>query len=355
MKSLTVNLAEHSYPIYIEQDSSNFKSLLKTHIKAKQVVVISNETVLPIFSTAISDALSDYDVRFFTLPDGEEYKTLASFESIMSFLLTEQVGRDVTLIALGGGVVGDITGFVASTYMRGVDFIQIPTTLLSQVDSSVGGKTAVNHPLGKNMIGAFYQPKAVLIDVSSLQTLPPREFAAGVAEVVKYGLLADSVFFEYLEEHVAQLKAQDLNVLSYVIGRCCQIKAEIVSEDEKEQGKRALLNLGHTFGHAIEAEQGYGNWLHGEAVAAGMVQAAQLSHSRGWLSLNDIKRTTSLLESFDLPVQGPASMNLESYLKHMKKDKKVLAQTIRFILLKSLGQAILVSDVSDEELKTILV
>ncbi|MDA8621834.1 3-dehydroquinate synthase [Psychrosphaera sp.] len=355
MKSLTVNLAEHSYPIYIEHDSSNFKSLFKSHIKSKQVVVVSNETVLPLFLTSISDALSDYDLRFFSLPDGEEHKTLASYESIMSFLLTEQLSRDVTLIALGGGVVGDITGFVAATFMRGVDFIQVPTTLLSQVDSSVGGKTAVNHPLGKNMIGAFYQPKAVLIDVSSLTSLPTREFSAGMAEVIKYGLLADADFFSYLESNKEKLLSQDSEILAYVISKCCQLKADIVSADEKEQGVRALLNLGHTFGHAIEAEQGYGNWLHGEAVAAGMVQAAKLSLIRGWVSTQDLERTISLLESFDLPVDGPTSMNLESYLKHMKKDKKVLAQTIRFILLKSLGQAILVSDVSEEELKQILV
>ncbi len=354
MKSLTVNLAEHSYPIYIEQGIDNLNSLLTPHIKSRQVVVVSNETVLPIFKTSIALSLENYDVRYFQMEDGEQYKTLDTYERIMSFLLEQQVSRDVTLIALGGGVVGDITGFVAATFMRGVDFIQIPTTLLSQVDSSVGGKTAVNHSLGKNMIGAFYQPKAVIIDVESLSTLPARELSAGLAEVVKYGILGDKDFFEYLEANAAHIMSLDKGVLSYVIAKCCQLKADIVSQDEKEQGVRALLNLGHTFGHAIEAEQGYGNWLHGEAVAVGMVQAATLAKARGWLSQDDVTRVVNLLKLFNLPVEGPANMNLASYLKHMKKDKKVLSQTIRFILPKSLGQAILVSDVSEKELQKIL-
>ena len=354
MKSLQVNLGEHSYPIYIEQGDSNLSSLLTPHILGKNVIVVSNETVLPLFKDSIQTALQSFNVSYFAIPDGERFKTLDTYNHIMTFLLEEGAARDVTLVALGGGVVGDICGFVAATFMRGVDFIQVPTTLLSQVDSSVGGKTAVNHPLGKNMIGAFYQPNAVFIDINSILSLPKREFAAGMAEVIKYGILGDIELFEYLEAHINDLLSLEPEVLSYVIHRCCKNKADIVSQDEKEQGLRALLNLGHTFGHAIEAEQGYGNWLHGEAVAAGMVQAMQLSQVRGWVTKAEVDRVSALISAFGLPISGPESMTCGDYLKHMKKDKKVLSDTIRFILPKQLGQAILVSDVTEQELQQIL-
>ncbi|MBU2881089.1 3-dehydroquinate synthase [Psychrosphaera sp. B3R10] len=354
METLNVSLGERSYPIYIKQGAMFDASLFSQHIKGTKVVIVTNDTLAPIFATEVAELLSQYDVATVTIPDGEAYKTLASYEHIMSFLLSGNYGRDVTLIALGGGVIGDVTGFVAATYQRGVDFIQVPTTLLSQVDSSVGGKTAVNHPLGKNMIGAFYQPKAVIIDIDSLSSLPDREFSAGMAEVIKYGILGDIQLFEYLEVNLAEISAKVPSVLSYIIKQCCQNKADIVAQDEKESGVRALLNLGHTFGHAIEAEMGYGNWLHGEAVAVGMVQASELAKLRGWLSDADVNRIVALNDAFSLPSKGPAQMSYEQYIPHMKKDKKVQAQTIRFVLPKHLGEAILVTDVTESELKLIL-
>lgn len=355
METLTVSLGERSYPIYLEQGAMTNSALFVPHIKGSKVVIVTNDTLKPLFSDKLVQTLEpQYDVAIVTIPDGEAYKTLSSYEQIMSFLLEHNYGRDVTLIALGGGVIGDITGFVAATYQRGVNFIQVPTTLLSQVDSSVGGKTAVNHPLGKNMIGAFYQPQAVVIDIDSLFTLPAREFAAGMAEVVKYGILGDVDFFAYLEQHRELIKSKDTLQLIKIIKQCCQNKADIVAQDEKESGVRALLNLGHTFGHAIEAQMGYGNWLHGEAVAAGMVQASKLAQLRGWLDNADVDKVISLLSFFDLPVAGPESMSCSQYIPHMKKDKKVQADTIRFVLPKRLGQAILVKDVTESELQQIL-
>ncbi len=354
METLTVSLGERSYPIYIKSGAMSDSSFFVPHIKGNKVVVITNHTLQPLFEDMINQALASFEVSWFAIEDGEAYKTLANYEKIMSFLLANNFARDVTLVALGGGVIGDITGFVASTYQRGVDFIQVPTTLLSQVDSSVGGKTAVNHPLGKNMIGAFYQPKAVVIDIDTMKTLPVKEFAAGMAEVVKYGILGDLEFFEYLEQNREEIKTKTAEQLVYVVKRCCQNKADIVAQDEKEAGLRALLNLGHTFGHAIEAEMGYGNWLHGEAVAAGMVQASEVALNRTWLSEQDVERIKSLLSYFDLPIAGPENMNCGQYLVHMKKDKKVQADTIRFVLPKQLGQAILVKDVTESELNQVL-
>lgn len=354
METLTVSLGERSYPIYIKSGAMSDSSFFIPHIKGNKVVVVTNETLQPLFADKVNQALASFDVNWIAIEDGEAYKTLASYEKIMSFLLSNNYGRDVTLVALGGGVIGDITGFVAATYQRGVNFIQVPTTLLSQVDSSVGGKTAVNHPLGKNMIGAFYQPQAVVIDIDTMATLPAKEFAAGMAEVVKYGILGDLAFFEYIENNKQDIKAKLAEQLIYIVKRCCQNKADIVAQDEKEAGLRALLNLGHTFGHAIEAEMGYGNWLHGEAVAAGMVQASQVAKNREWLSEQDVQRIKALLAFFDLPIAGPDQMNCEQYLVHMKKDKKVQADTIRFVLPKTLGQAILVKDVTESELHQIL-
>jgi 3-dehydroquinate synthase len=281
------------------------------------------------------------------LPDGEKYKTLETFNTVLSFLLEHNHSRDVVIIALGGGVIGDLVGFAASCYQRGVDFIQIPTTLLSQVDSSVGGKTAVNHPLGKNMIGAFYQPKAVIIDTNCLATLPEREFAAGMAEVIKYGIIYDEAFFVWLEQHMDELYALDEQALTYAIARCCQIKAEVVAQDEKESGIRALLNLGHTFGHAIEAELGYGNWLHGEAVSAGTMMAAKTAQLQGLITEQQVERILSIFKRAKLPVHTPESMSFDDFMKHMMRDKKVLAGELRLVLPTSIGTSDVVKGVPE--------
>ena len=281
MEQLTVALAQRSYPISIGPDLLDDVTLFAPAIKGKRVMIVTNETVAPLYLERLQRTLAAWQLDSCILPDGEEYKDLESFNRIMTALLQGNHGRDTTLIALGGGVIGDLVGFAAACYQRGVPFIQVPTTLLSQVDSSVGGKTAVNHPMGKNMIGAFYQPKAVIIDINCLATLPQRELSAGLAEVIKYGIIWDAPFFAWLEQHIADLLALDSELLTQAIFRCCQIKADVVSQDETEMGVRALLNLGHTFGHAIEAEQGYGNWLHGEAVSAGSVLAAATSVTIG--------------------------------------------------------------------------
>jgi 3-dehydroquinate synthase len=286
------------------------------------------------------------------LPDGEKYKTLESLNLIFTALLKHNHGRDTTIIALGGGVIGDVAGFAAASYQRGVRFIQIPTTLLAQVDSSVGGKTAVNHELGKNMIGAFYQPSAVIIDTLTLNTLPKREVNAGLAEVIKYGAILDYPFFEWLEAHIDELVALNQESLKYCIARCCQIKADVVARDETEKGDRALLNLGHTFGHAIETHLGYGNWLHGEAVAAGSMMAAALSELLGDLSVEDVARLEKLFARANLPTVSPDAMQPEDYLPHMMRDKKVLAGKLRLVLLKSLGQAYVAADTDKEPVLT---
>ena len=354
MSILTVELGERSYPIYIAKGLLTNNSPIAKHIKSKRVCIITNDIVAPLYLEAVSQSLSHFDVDTLILPDGEQEKSFANFEKIMSHLLAGNHGRDTTMIALGGGVIGDITGFAAACYQRGVEFIQIPTTLLSQVDSSVGGKTAINHPLGKNMVGAFYQPNAVIIDIDTLNTLPQNEFAAGMAEVIKYGILADQQFFQWLEENADKLQVLDERALTYVIETCCQIKADIVSEDEKESGKRALLNLGHTFGHAIEAEQGYGKWLHGEAVAAGMVLASKLSNQLELMTPSETRRVESLLSQFDLPVCGPSSMSYEDYLKHMKRDKKNIGGKLRFVVPTQIGITEVRADIDEALLKSIL-
>jgi len=356
MPSIQVELGERSYPIAIEAGSFKDAGFLLSAIKGSQVVIVTNDVVAPLYLEQLKSLLAHSNKAIHTviLPDGEAHKTLASYEIVLSELLAKRISRDACLIALGGGVIGDLTGFVAASYQRGVDFIQIPTTLLSQVDSSVGGKTAVNHPLGKNMIGAFYQPKAVLIDPISLTTLPENEFAAGMAEVIKYGIIYDAEFFEWLSANKAEIAAKDLGVLSYMIANCCQVKADIVNQDEKEHGIRALLNLGHTFGHAIEAEMGYGTWLHGEAVAAGTVLACRLSVMREQMQVSELRRVEALLAYFGLPVQGPNNMNADSYITHMQRDKKVLSGTMRFILPIGIGKAQVVSDVTQQELSELL-
>lgn len=346
MQKVAVQLGERSYPIMIAPD---FPALLPELVNAAQVVIISNPTVAERYLEPVM-ALFTHKPISFLLPDGEAYKSLSSFEQIMSFLLEQKCSRDLVLVALGGGVIGDITGFAAACFQRGVRFIQIPTTLLSQVDSSVGGKTAVNHPLGKNMIGAFKQPTQVLINTQVLATLPPREFAAGMAEVVKYALLGDAKFAAWLSDNATAITAQEPTMLAAMIKHCCQMKADIVSRDETEQGERALLNLGHTFGHAIEAFLGYGSWLHGEAVAVGMVMAATLAHSRGWLSDDALAQTTKLVACFNLPLQAPKGMHIADFLPYMKTDKKVKDGKMRFVLPTAIGQSAVISDVTEQEL-----
>ena len=338
MESLTVELGDRAYPIFIGMDILKECNLAQ-YIGAKQVMIVTNETIAPLHLDALCDVLADYDVHCTVLPDGEQYKTLEYVNSIFDQLLLNTHNRTTTLIALGGGVVGDMTGFAAASYQRGVDFIQIPTTLLSQVDSSVGGKTGVNHPLGKNMIGAFYQPRLVIADVRYFNTLPKREFAAGLSEVFKYGLIYDAPFFNWLESNIEALVARDEKALCYAIRRSCEIKAEVVAQDEKEQGIRAWLNLGHTFGHAIETHQGYGNWLHGEAVAAGTMMALDLSKRLGWIDNDLVKRSKALFEAAELPILPPKNMSQQDFLSLMSVDKKVLHGTIRLVLIEQLGRA----------------
>jgi 3-dehydroquinate synthase len=352
--TLTVNLAERSYPIHVGAGLLTSSSLFAPHIVGQKVMIVTNDTVAPLYLDLICKTLAAYQVETLILPDGEQYKTLVSFERIMSVLLEGNHGRDTTLIALGGGVIGDLVGFAAACYQRGVPFIQVPTTLLSQVDSSVGGKTAVNHPLGKNMIGAFYQPKVVIIDIECLHSLPKRELAAGMAEVIKYGIIWDESFFNWLELHMSDIQMLQPEALSKVILRCCEIKADVVSQDETETGVRILLNLGHTFGHAIEAEKGYGNWLHGEAVAVGTVQAAETALRLEQLSQQDVDRIKALLTAANLPVIAPTDMDFDNYIHHMLRDKKVKAGKLRLVLPVAIGRADLFTDVEQALLRAVI-
>ncbi len=345
METLSVALGERSYPIFIGSDLLAQSHLLNPHIHGKQVCIVTNETIAPIYLEKLKESLAVSQVSSVVLADGEAHKNLTTLNEIFTALLAEKHNRTTTLIALGGGVVGDMTGFAAACYQRGVNFIQIPTTLLSMVDSSVGGKTGVNHAMGKNMIGAFYQPQAVIADISLLKTLPAREVSAGLAEVIKYGLISDAKFFVWLEQNIELLMQGDEAALSYAVLRSCKNKADVVAQDEHEGGIRAILNLGHTFGHAIETAQGYGNWLHGEAVAAGMVMAADLSMRRGDISRTELQRIVALLERAKLPTKAPVDMTPEQFVELMGVDKKVLDGRLRLVLLKSLGQAIVSSDI----------
>lgn len=353
MERITVSLGERSYPISIGAGLFNDSALISFISPKQKVVLVTNTTVAPLYAERVSELLRTHGCQsaLLQLPDGEKYKNLDTFNTVMSFLIENNYSRDVVLIALGGGVIGDLVGFAAACYQRGVDFIQIPTTLLSQVDSSVGGKTAVNHPLGKNMIGAFYQPKSVIIDTDCLATLPEREFAAGMAEVIKYGIIYDADFFSWLEQNIDPLYSLDQQALSYAIARCCSIKAEVVALDEKESGIRALLNLGHTFGHAIEAELGYGNWLHGEAVSAGTVMAAKTAQLQGLISEQQLHRIIALLKLAKLPVNTPESMSYDDFIKHMMRDKKVLLGQLRLVLPTGIGCAEVKSDTPEEVIK----
>lgn len=345
MLCVNVELQERRYPILI--GSGLLQDETRYPVKdGERIMIVSNPTIAQFYLKTVMDALEKRGcvVDHVLLPDGEKYKTLDSLNLIFTKLLQGNHGRDTTIIALGGGVIGDVAGFAAASYQRGVRLIQIPTTLLSQVDSSVGGKTAVNHELGKNMIGAFYQPVTVMIDTLTLNTLPKREVNAGLAEVIKYGAILDNEFFEWLEKNIDDLVSLKQEALQYCIARCCQIKADVVARDETEKGDRALLNLGHTFGHAIETHLGYGNWLHGEAVSVGMMMAAALSEELGNISVAEVARLEKLLARANLPTVSPDGMKAEDYLPHMMRDKKVLAGKLRLVLLKSVGQAYVATD-----------
>ncbi len=338
MKTLTVELGARSYPIHIGPGLLTDGSLIKTLAPADQILIVTNESVAPLYLRKVESAFAERKRRSLVLPDGEQYKTVDSFVQVIDELIDAGFHRDACIVALGGGVTGDIAGFAAAAFQRGIDFLQLPTTLLAQVDSSVGGKTAVNHPRAKNMIGAFHQPVAVIADTDTLRTLPPRELAAGLAEVVKHGLIVDARFFAWLESNMDALRALDGAALTHAITRCCEIKAGIVAEDEREQGRRALLNFGHTFGHAIEALGGYGRWLHGEAIAIGMCMAADTSVRLGWLERNEAARIRALLERAGLPTRAEG-LAVADILDRMQFDKKAGRKGLRLVLLRSLGAA----------------
>lgn len=351
MQTLTVDLGDRSYPIHIGAQLMSRADLIVPHIAGKQVCIVTNTTIAPFYLEQLTSALHGLQIDTVILPDGEQYKTLEQMNSIFDVLLQRRHNRTTTLIALGGGVVGDMTGFAAASYQRGVDFIQIPTTLLAQVDSSVGGKTGVNHPLGKNMIGAFHQPRCVIADSDVLNTLPSREFSAGIAEIIKYGLICDADFYAWLQLNIDGLMARNPNVLREAVYRSCANKAKVVAADEREGGLRAILNLGHTFGHAIETAQGYGEWLHGEAIAVGMVMAADFSARLGWIDSKAVDALRALLARAQLPLRPPQGMSVEQFLALMAVDKKVLDGQLRLVLLKDIGQAITTSDFALNELK----
>jgi len=355
MQTLKVELANRSYPIHIGRNLISDANLILPHLKRKHVAIVTNTTVAPLYLDKLSQVLQAAGVTVIQiiLPDGEAYKNTETLNTIYDVLLQNRCERSTTLIALGGGVIGDLTGYAAATYLRGVPFIQIPTTLLSQVDSSVGGKTGINHPLGKNMIGAFYQPQVVLADIDTLKTLPAREFSAGMAEVIKYGLIRDVQFFSWLEANIERLMVLDETAVSEAIYRSCQNKAEVVARDEHENGERALLNLGHTFGHAIENAMGYGVWLHGEAVAAGTMLAADLSQRLGWLTDAEVRRIHALLTKAKLPLDAPR-LGAAKYLDLMQMDKKVADGKIRLVLQQGIGKSVITSDYDAEKLKETL-
>ena len=353
MKTLTVNLGERSYPIYIGVELLQDPILIQKHIQTRAVCIVSNTTVSKLYLTQLKKSLNDYRVIEVILEDGEQFKNADSLNQIYTALLDNKFNRDSTIVALGGGVVGDIAGFAAASFMRGIPFIQIPTTLLSQVDSSVGGKTGINHPLGKNMIGAFYQPQAVIMDMAVLKTLDKREISAGLAEVIKYGLIWDKDFFDHLESHIEDLKNLNCMQLEQAIYRSCEIKAEVVSQDEKESGLRAILNLGHTFAHAIENCLGYGEWLHGEAVGCGMILAAEVSLAHQWLNKHEFDRIINVVKEAGLPISKP-NISKQDLLEAMRLDKKNKNQDIYLVLQQGIGKAIVTKDYSFSELEKVL-
>ena len=350
MKTLQVDLGHRSYPIFIGKDLLGDQRLLEPYIHGEQVMVVTNETIAPLYLNTVMQSLTRYTCASVILPDGEEFKTLETMNLIITALLERHFNRRCTLVALGGGVVGDICGFAAACYQRGINFIQIPTTLLAQVDSSVGGKTGVNHKLGKNMIGAFHQPQSVIADTNTLNTLDDRQLSAGIAEVIKYGLICDAAFLDWLEMNMDTLLARDADILAYAIERSCQIKADIVAADEKEQGQRALLNLGHTFGHAIETGMGYGNWLHGEAVACGMCMAARMSERLGWLDDTAVQKIETLIARAGLPVRPPENMSSKDFMSLMSVDKKNVNNRLRLVLLRGIGESVITDDFDEQSL-----
>ncbi len=350
MKIIEVDLGDRKYPIYIGNSILSDQKLFDEHITSSQVLIVTNENVAPLYLKLIEDSLSKINHDVLILPDGESTKSLDSLNQIITCLMEKKYSRTCILIALGGGVIGDLTGFAAACYQRGVKFIQIPTTLLAQVDSSVGGKTAVNHPLGKNMIGAFYQPCAVLADTNVLSTLPEREFSAGLAEVIKYGLIRDKPFYEWLEENIGLVIKRDNEALTYIIDRSCTNKAEVVAEDERESGVRATLNLGHTFGHAIETALSYKDWLHGEAVGCGMLMAADLSMRLGLLEQEQVDKIKEILVRAKLPTKIPKGIKLKQMLENMKVDKKSRDGVLYLILLNDIGEAVITSDYTEQAL-----
>lgn len=352
-QTVDIALGARSYPILIGPGLLRDSALLATHIAARDLLIVTNETIAPLYLQMLTTSLGDRRIETVILPDGESYKTLKTFGRIVDVLIDKRLNRDAAIVALGGGVVGDMAGFAAASYQRGIDYIQVPTTLLAQVDSSVGGKTAVNHPRAKNMIGAFHQPRAVIADTRTLSTLPDREYRAGIAEVVKYGFIHDTRFLTWIEANATALNARDDQAVMHAVRRSCEIKAEIVGVDEREHGLRAILNLGHTFGHAIETATGYGTWLHGEAVATGMVMAADLSARLGWISPAERDRAVLILQRFGLPVRGPA-IGAQRARELMGMDKKVLGGKLRLVLLRQLGRAEVVSDYSTAALEDTL-
>jgi len=354
INSLEVNLGNRSYPIYIGEHLIQQKQLFSPHIHGKQVYIVSNEVVAPLYLDTLLSTLSDHETETIILPDGEQFKTIETVNTIYTRLLELRANRSATLIALGGGVIGDITGFAASSYQRGVNFIQVPTTLLAQVDSSVGGKTGVNHQLGKNMIGAFYQPQVVIADTKTLDTLDDRQLSSGLAEVIKYGLIRDKPFADWLNSNIPAILRRDSKALAYAIKRSCENKAEVVAADELEKGQRALLNLGHTFGHAIETALNYGSWLHGEAVAAGTYMAALLSQQHGWLSQDELDYLEAQLILAKLPTRPPENISPQQFKDLMAVDKKVIDNKLRLVLLKSIGEAFTSTDFDKEKLNSLL-
>jgi 3-dehydroquinate synthase len=353
MKILNVELGDRSYPIYIGSSLLEDAKIITSHIKTKTICIVTNTTVSKLYLENIKNLLDDYQVVEAIIDDGEEFKNYESLNHIYTKLLENQCNRDTTILALGGGVVGDIAGYAAASFLRGIPFVQIPTTLLAQVDSSVGGKTGINHVLGKNMIGAFYQPQAVIIDLNVLKTIDNRQISAGLAEVIKYGLIWDEDFFKYLEMNINNLKQLDFEHLENVIYRSCEIKAKVVSEDEKESGIRAILNLGHTFGHAIENCLGYGEWLHGEAVGCGMVLAAKMSLAQGWLSESEFNRVKNLISQANLPIKKP-DIDYENFIGAMKLDKKNKDKEIYLVLQQGIGQAIVTNKYSSSALDDVI-
>jgi len=351
MKTLTVDLGERSYPIHIGEGLLAQKELVIPHVTGTQVMIVSNDIVAPLYLEQTKLLFKDFNCHHVILPDGEKHKTLTDLTLIYDALLSNHFDRYCTLVALGGGVVGDMTGYAAASYQRGVNFIQIPTTLLSQVDSSVGGKTGVNHPLGKNMIGAFHQPSCVLADINTLNSLEDNQLSAGLAEVIKYGLIRLPEFIGWLEQNMNALLNREPKALSYAIEVSCKCKAEVVAADEREGGIRALLNLGHTFGHAIESGAGYGNWLHGEAVGIGMLMAADLSMREGWLSEQDVERTRAIIQAAKLPVELPKMMTYDKLMDLMRVDKKVRDGKINFVLYNKLGDAKVTHDFKADHLR----